>query len=166
MKKYLIVLALFFAVSTASAQLKYGHIDSEEILQSMPEYKQLKATMERKRKEQENKVTAMYVDFQKRQQELQELGQGLMIAVAEEKAIELDSLQKAIEAYQQNAGADLERLQTKLVKPLNDKYLKIVDAVAKENGYTLILDVSTGIVAYGNDNTDITGLVKRKMGIN
>lgn len=166
MKKYIAVLMLFFAVGTATAQVKYGHIDSEEILQAMPEYKQLKATMDRRRREQEAKITAMYTDFQKRQQELQELGEGLMVAVAEEKAIELDSLQKAILAYQQNAGGELESLQGKLLKPLNDKYLKIVSAVAKENGYTLILDASTGIVAYGNDATDVTALVKKKMGIN
>lgn len=165
MRKYIAVLILFFAVGTASAQIKYGHIDSDEILQAMPEYKQLKATMERKRREQENKIAAMYTDYQKREQELQEYGSGLMVAVAEEKAIELDSLQKAIVAYQENAGAELEKLQQKLVKPLNDKYLKIVDIVAKENGYTLILDTSTGIVAYGNEANDITDLVKKKMGI-
>lgn len=166
MRKYIAALLMFFAVSTATAQIKYGHIDSEEILQAMPEYKQLKATMDRKRREQENKITAMYADFQKRQQELQEFGEGLMVAVAEEKAMELDSLQKTIVAYQENANAELESLQQKLVKPLNDKYLKIVSQVAKENGYTLILDTSTGIVAYGNETYDVTDLVKKKMGIN
>lgn len=166
MRKYIAALLMFFAVSTATAQIKYGHIDSEEILQAMPEYKQLKATMDRRRREQENKITAMYADFQKRQQELQEFGEGLMVAVAEEKAMELDSLQKTIVTYQENANAELESLQQKLVKPLNDKYLKIVSQVAKENGYTLILDTSTGIVAYGNETYDVTDLVKKKMGIN
>jgi outer membrane protein len=166
MRKYFAIIVLFFTVSTASAQIKYGHINSDEIMEAMPEFKQLRASLERKQREQENKVRAMYTDLQKRQQELQEYGEGLMLAVAEEKAIELDSLQKAIVAYQEGAGDELDNLRFKLLKPLNDKYLKIVNAVAKENGYTLILDESKGIVAYGNDSYDITALVKKKMGIN
>ena len=166
MRKYFAIIVLFFTVSTASAQIKYGHINSDEIMEAMPEFKQLRASLERKQREQENKIRAMYTDLQKRQQELQEYGEGLMLAVAEEKAIELDSLQRAIVAYQEGAGDELDNLRFKLLKPLNDKYLKIVNAVAKENGYTLILDESKGIVAYGNDSYDITALVKKKMGIN
>jgi len=55
----------------------------------------------------------------------------------------------------------------KLLKPLNDKYLKVVQAVAKENGYTFIFDLATGVVAYYPENSgDVTELVKKKMGIN
>jgi hypothetical protein len=54
-----------------------------------------------------------------------------------------------------------------LIKPINDKYIKIVDIVAKENNYTYIFDIATGSVVYHPENTgDITGLVKNKMGIN
>lgn len=166
MRKYFAIIVLFFTVSTASAQIKYGHINSDEIMEAMPEFKQLRASLDRKQREQENKIRAMYTDLQKRQQDLQEYGEGLMLAVAEEKAIELDSLQRAIVAYQEGTGDELDNLRFKLLKPLNDKYLKIVNAVAKENGYTLILDESKGIVAYGNDSYDITALVKKKMGIN
>ena len=98
--------------------------------------------------------------------ELEQLGPALMEAVGEEKKIELDSLQRAIVAYQEAVGADLERLRDKLIKPLNDKYRKVVDIVAKENGYILIFDQSTGIVVYGDEKTNVTALVKKKMGIN
>lgn len=166
MRKYFALIVLFFTVSTATAQIKYGHINSDEIMEAMPEFKQLRASLERKQREQENKIRAMYTDLQKRQQDLQEYGNGLMLAVAEEKAIELDSLQRAIVAYQEGTGGELESLRNKLVKPLNDKYLKIVNAVAKENGYALILDESKGVIVYGNETYDITALVKKKMGIN
>lgn len=167
MMKYILGLALFFAISThASAQIKYGHINSDEIMQAMPEYKQLTSSLQRKQNEQEAKMRAMYMDFQKRQAELQQLGPALMMAVAEEKEMELAKLQKEIEIYQQSAEPEMERLKDKLLIPLQSKYRKIVDIVAKENGYTLILDEASGIVAYGNENNNITALVKKKMGIN
>ena len=90
-----------------------------------------------------------------------------MEAVREERLKEIDSLQQAISGFEGSAQGEVEKLQMKLMKPLNDKYLKVVQAVAKENGYTYIFDLATGVVAYHPDNTgDVTDLVKKKMGIN
>lgn len=166
MRKFIAATAFFLFLFTVQAQQKYGHIDSQEILDAMPEYKQLKSTLERKRREQQAKLTAMYKDYEKRQKELTELGLGLMEAVREEKMIEMDSLTQATAAYEQRIDADIQALQAKLVKPMNDKYLKLVNAVAKGNGYSYIFDIATGSVAYYPPTTgDITGLVKKKMGI-
>lgn len=166
MKRLITATAFFLFLFTVQAQQKYGHIDAQEILNAMPEYKQLKATLDRKRKEQEAKLTSMYKEYQKRQQELNKFGLGLMEAVREEKMIELDSVAQATAAYEQRIDADIQALQAKLLKPMNDKYLKIVNAVAKENGYTYIFDISTGsVVYYPETSGDITGLVKKKMGI-
>lgn len=132
----------------------------------MPEYKQLKATMERKRKEQEAKLKSMYKEYERRQRELAEFGVGLMEAVYEEKMIELDSLTKATAAYEQGLDGEIQTMQAKRLKPMNDKYLKIVNEVAKENGYSYIFDIATGSVAYYPPTSgDVTGLVKKKMGI-
>lgn len=133
----------------------------------MPEYKQLLATLDRRRAEQEKDLKSMYAQYQKGMEELQQLGPDLMVAVREEKMLELQKLQQDIETLQQTADAQLNQLHVKLLKPLNDKYLKIVNAVAKENGYTYIFDIATGSVVYYPENSgDITDLVKKKMGIN
>ncbi|MCW5908039.1 MAG: OmpH family outer membrane protein [Chitinophagales bacterium] len=166
MKKIITAAAFFILFLTGYSQQKYGHIDSQEILDAMPEYKQMKAALEKKRKEQEAKLKSMYKDYERRQKELTEYAAGLMEAVREEKMIELDSLTKAISAYEDRIDSDMDALQMKLLKPMNDKYLKIVDAVAKENGYTYIFDIATGSLAYYPPNDgNITGLVKKKMGI-
>jgi outer membrane protein len=167
MRNTLLAIAFFVMFfQQAEAQQKYGHIDSQEILNVMPEYKQMMGALERKRKEQENRLTGMYKSFETRQKELQEFAPGLMEAVRDEKMIELDSLGKAIQAYEARIDVDMQNLQAKLLKPMNDKYLKIVDAVAKENGYSYIFDLATGsVVYYPPVNGDITPLVKKKMGI-
>jgi outer membrane protein len=156
----------FFVWSNADAQQRYGHIDSEEILQSMPEYKALQASMDRKQKELEASLKGMYADYEKRSKELQELSVGMMEAVYEERTKELAKLQQDILAYEESAPERLGKLQSNMMKPLNDKYLKIVNAVAKENGYAYIFDIAAGGVVYYPETGDITDLVKRKMGIN
>ena len=133
----------------------------------MPEYKQMKASLQRKQKEQETKLRAMYAEYEKQSKELNEFGAAMMEAVREEQMVELDSLGQAIQAYEAGIEGEMQRLQFKLIKPINDKYIKIVDIVAKENNYTYIFDIATGSVVYHPENTgDITNLVKNKMGIN
>ena len=166
-KAGLLICSFFMLWVNSFAQQKYGHINSQEIQESMPEYKQLLATLDRKRAEQEKSLKNMYAQYQKGMEELQQFGPDLMVAVREEKMLELQKLQQDIETLQQTADAQLDQLHIKLLKPLNDKYLKIVNSVAKENGYTYIFDIATGSVVYYPENSgDITDLVKKKMGIN
>jgi outer membrane protein len=166
-KGWLLIWVVFVTCGTAFSQQKYGHIDSEEILDAMPEYKQLTNTVENKRKAYALQFQRMYEDYERRGKELQEFGPSMMQAIQEERKMEMDSLQQALQAFEGTAQGEIEKLQAKLLKPLNDKYLKIVQAVAKENGYTYIFDLSRGNIAYHPEiEGDITSLVKKKMGIN
>lgn len=160
------VVAFFLFCGTAFSQQKYGHIDSHAIQEAMPEYKQLLAAVEQKRTQLENQLKQMYADYQKKATDLQEMGPALLQAVRDEQMIELQNLQQSIGEFEQTIESQLAEYQMKRLKPLNDKYLKIVNIVAKENGYTYIFDIASGNVVYHPDNTgDITDLVKKKMGI-
>lgn len=161
-------IVLFFVFTgTVSAQQKYGHINSSDILDAMPEYKQLNATVEGKKKQYAYQLQEMYEDYQSKTKEVNDYGVSMMEAVREERLKEIDSLQQAISGFEGTAQGEVQKLQAKLMKPLNDKYLKIVQAVAKENGYSYIFDIANGTVVYYPENTgDITDLVKKKMGIN
>ena len=115
----------------------------------------------------QDQLQKMYEDYQRKSKEVNDYGASMMEAVREERMKEIDSLQKAIAGFEGSAQGEVEKLQMKLMKPLNDKYLKVVQLVAKENGYTYIFDIATGTVAYYPENTgDVTELVKKKMGIN
>jgi outer membrane protein len=91
----------------------------------------------------------------------------MMQAIREERAKELDSLKNSISTYEQTESSRIQQFQDKLLKPLNDKYLKILNVVAKENGYTYIFDLSSGSIVYHPDKVgDVSELVKKKLGIN
>ena len=167
MNKVLVIGLLFFACSSSvSAQQKYGHINSSDILDAMPEFKQLNTTVENKKKQYALQLQRMYGDYERKGKELNDYAMSMMEAVREERMREVDSLQQAIQGFEGAAQGEIEKLQGKLMKPLNDKYLKIVQSVAKENGYTYIFDIATGSVAYHPETGDVTELVKKKMGIN
>ncbi len=163
----LFLLSFFVFVSGAFSQQKYGHINSNDILEAMPEYKQLNATLESKKNQYAAQLQKMYADYQQKSEEVNKYGAAMMDAVREERLKEIESLQQRIATFQETANGDIDKLQVKLMQPLNDKYLKIVQAVAKENSYTYIFDLASGSVVYHPENSgDVTDLVKKKMGIN
>ena len=169
MKKEIIILLSLLLIIRGEiyAQQKYGHINSNEVVQLMPEFKQMSEAVDKRKKDAQLKVQQMYDSYQQKLQELNKLGPSMMEAVRKEKTVELDSLQKGIQSYEQKASAEIQDFQDKLLKPINDKYLKIVGDVAKENNYTYIFDLGTGSVVYHPESAgDISDLVKKKLGIN
>jgi outer membrane protein len=168
MKKAIIitVVSLFVLRGEISAQ-KYGHINSTEVVQSMPEFKQMNVAVEKRKKDAQMRVQLMYNSYQQKAKELNQYGASMMEAVLEERKKELDSLQRGIATFEQTEGTEIQNYQDKLLKPLYDKYHKIVAAVAKENGYSYVFDVATGGVAYYPETAgNITELVKQKLGTN
>ena len=52
-----------------------------------------------------------------------------------------------------------------MFKPLRDKIQTAIDQVAAENGYAFIFDYSTGFVLYADSSTDVSNLVRAKLGM-
>jgi len=169
MKKGIAIILVFLFVCKAGVygQQKWGHINSNDIVKAMPEFKQMTEAVDKRKKDAQLKVQQMYDSYQLKAKELNQYGPSMMQAIREERAKELDSLKNGIQTYEQTESGRIQEFQDKLLKPLNDKYLKILKVVAKENGYTYIFDLSSGSIVYHPDNTgDVSELVKKKLGIN
>ena len=164
MKK--LVLGLFLLAGTSSfAQQKIGHLNSSEILQALPEYKQMTEAIEKKKAEYYKVMEQMYAEYEKKGKEIQEKGDQFTAPILEIKMQEVKDLEKRMSDFEQRAQSDLQNYTQELMKPLNDKYLKGVKEVARENGYAYILDIAAGgVVYYPETGTDVTPLVKAKIG--
>jgi outer membrane protein len=164
MKK--LALALMMIGSTAAfAQQKIGHLNSGLILQALPEYKQMSEAVEKKKGEYTKIMEGMYAEYERKAKEIQEGGDKMTQIILDNKMQEVKDLERRIGEFEQKAQADLENYAQTLMKPLNEKYLKGVKDVARENGYAYILDVAAGGVVYFPDSgTDVTELVKTKIG--
>lgn len=161
----MVVVALSTSV-TAQKDAKIGHINSNDLLSAMPERTavqknleeyagQLKVTLDAMRKEYETKVG----EFQAEQEVMTDI-------IKDNKIKEITDLEKRIGEFQQTAEADLQKKEQALLQPIIDKAKTAIDDVAKENGYTYILDSSVGVVLYSVEGDDILPKVKTKLGIN
>ena len=170
MKKAVVVIAalvLAFVVP-ASAQQKIGHINSVTILQAMPEFKTMQTDLEKQKETYTKALEGMYADYEKKQKELQAKSQDKTVpdAIVETLVQDLQQTQQRIQDFQAKADEDLQKLQQDKLKPINDKYMKAVKEVAAANGYSYVLDIVSGALAYFPEGTnDVTDLVLKKLGI-
>lgn len=169
MKKYIVMLAVAVAglFTNASAQSKVAHINSQALVEAMPEAKVAQTkiqsyadTLDKDFKVMQDDYQAKVLDFQDKQKK------GLLSQnMLEVKADELQATQQRLQAYQQTAQQKIEQKQAELMKPVIDKAKKGIDDVAKEKGYTYVIDTYQGILLVMPTGDDILPLVKTKLGI-
>lgn len=165
MRKLIVALAVLFSIHTASAQQKIGHLNSAEILQAMPEYKQMSDAVDKKKQDYAKIMETMYAEYEKKSKEVQDGGDKMTQAVLDLKVQEIKDLEKRIQDFEQKAQQDLSKYAEELMKPLQEKYMKGVKEIAKEQGYSYILDLAAGgVVYYPESGSDITQAVKTKIG--
>lgn len=158
---------LFIGNGTADAQQKFGYINSQELIASMPESDSVKTKMADLGKELESQFTAMRTEMVNKAQELQSNLGTMSETVRKQKEKDLYDLQNRIEEFNQSAQEELQAKQMELLKPVMEKAQAAVTKVSKEQGLTAVFDLATGALAYYNDAqmVDILPLVKKSLGI-
>jgi outer membrane protein len=170
MKNIVALIFAFFVFSSlvvnAQDKLKIGYINSQELLAAMPESDSAQKKIEKLAKEHESALDEMTVEFNKKYETYNKNMGTYSELVKASKEAELQDLQTRIQTFQQTAQEDLQKQRGDMFKPIQDKALKAVTAVAEENGFTYILDSGTGAVVYESSSAqDILPLVKKKLGL-
>jgi outer membrane protein len=89
------------------------------------------------------------------------------MGVLEKKTIqqELSALEQDIKQYQKNGNTLMGLKKDDLMRPLYNKLNAAIGAIAKENGYTQVFNLTGNQFAYIDNAFDITDLVIKKLGI-
>lgn len=161
----LFVIAILCPISTfAQQKVKFGHIKYGEIIKVMPGIDSVQKIVEDFQADLQATGEEMAKEFQKKQEEYQQLGQkGASAAVLKIKEEELTKMYQRIQDFSQSAEQDMQAKQMELLKPFQDNLLAAVKEVAKENNFTYIFDTST--LTYYAQGEDISSQVKQKLGI-
>lgn len=154
-----------FALGTfafANAQ-KMAHIDLDSLVSMMPETKTAKDIAQAYWKDLEKTVISMDNEFQTKYNDYLTNQATMSELVRKTKEEELQSLQRRIEDFKQQAQADYQKKSAELTEPIMDKAKKGIEAVSKEGGYKYVLDTSTGNVLYADPADDVLAAVKKKL---
>lgn len=164
--KLIAIVAFTLAAMSVSAQVKLGHIETQKLIQAMPEMTSAKKTLETKQAEMEKELTNMQEQFKIKLNDYSQNSKTMSDVIRASKEQELQELQQRIQRFQEIAMDNLETSQKELMQPIMDKALNAIKEVGKENGFAYIYDMSAGVILFAADNTeDVLPLVKKKLGL-
>ncbi len=150
----------------AQKNLKFGHVNSNDLMQIMPGRDSAQAILQQEVTGLEEQLKSMQSEMEKRYNEYMEKQSGWTELIRNTKQRELQDMGTRIQEFQENAQKTLQQREQDLLKPIIDRAKKAISDVASENGYTYILDSGTAAVLYSQDSDDIMPLVKKKLGLN
>tara|TARA_A100000164_G_C21912965_1_gene776642 strand:+ start:136 stop:633 length:498 start_codon:yes stop_codon:yes gene_type:complete len=163
MKKILILtIAALFSINSYS-QGKFGHINTQEIMQLMPETKNITEELQKFQKSLESQIQSMEMELQQNLQEYQDNLATYSDLVKQDKEAELQSIQQRMQTFAQDAQQAINKKEMELLTPLKEKVLKAITDVATEGNYTYIFDKNLSGILYANESENIIDKVKKKL---
>jgi outer membrane protein len=169
MKRFIGVAALLLLVTFTghSQNIKFGHINSDELIQAMPEFDSANVKLENFRKELVNALELMTVELNNKSDAYNKESKNLTDIVKQTKEQELIDLNRRIQEFQTNAQEQLQNKQIELFQPIYTKVDKAIKDVGKENAFVYIFDVAKGSLLYFDEtkSTNIMALAKTKLGL-
>ena len=153
---------------TASASSKIGYADVDYVFSQMPEAKRIETELQSTQNQLKSQIDAKVQEFQKKLADYQANLNTMLDAVRQNTERELTMLQENLQKLQQDAQATIDNKRNQLMEPVYAKVGKAIEDVAKENGYTFILNQQIGgldVILYGDENNDVSDLVLKKLGV-
>jgi len=163
--KGLLVIVLVLMWTVGFSQAKIGHINTADLIEQLPEYKEALQKLETQSENFKKQLDKLIVDYRKLLEEYDLLPADISDLDRKDKEIEINQLKERVQAYQEEAEKQLGLEQEKLIKPILENVQAKIQEVAKEKGFDYILDTSSGVVLYFNESQDISELVKKKLNI-
>jgi outer membrane protein len=147
--------------------MKFAHINSEELIQALPEFDSANVNLENFRKELINALELMSVELNNKSEAYNKEMKNLSEIVKQNKEQELVDMNRRIQEFQNNAQQQLQDKQLELLQPIYTKVDKAIKDVGKENGFMYVFDVAKGSLLYFDEtkSTNILALAKAKLGI-
>lgn len=161
-KKILLIAALILPMFASAQSVKLGVVDTNAILQELPETTEAQNKLQETSKSYNDAYNQIGEEMQRIYDELQKMDENELPAIRDRKVREFQDCQTKMQQFEQNAAQDLQKLQDQLMTPIIAKVRNAIEAVGKENGYTMIYDLNPQLILY-NTADNVTDLVRAKL---
>jgi outer membrane protein len=159
------LVSTLFLGNFAKAQSKLGYINFNALVSQMPEAKTVKSQLDIYSKQFTDELAIMQNEYQTKAQAYQAQSATMTDAVRTSKQAELQDFQKRMQDYNTSAQQKFDEKTNELSKPLIDKARAAITEVAKEKGYTYVLDSGQTNLLVSPDGDDMMAAVKAKLGL-
>ena len=167
------VLFLLIIVSTMSISalaqrgVRIGYIDTEYILQNVPEYQEASAQLESKVQKWKTEIETQLNDIEQKRKDLSDEKALLTKELIEEREEDIAFEEKEILDYQQKRfgpNGDLMIQKKQLIQPIQDQIFAAVQDMAEKRKYDFVFDKSADVVMlYSAERFDFSDEVIRSI---
>lgn len=161
MKKVLI--ALMMLLPMASFAQKFGHVDVNNIMQTLPELSKVNGELEALGKQYQNELQAMQDEIQRKADEYEKTKSTMNATKQQETETMLNDLMQKYQQALQDNQTQFNKAQQEKMAPIQEKIYKAIENVGKAGGCVYIMQ--TGTVPYISDtlSKDVTAEVKAEL---
>lgn len=162
-KKIIIVIAIFgLGIFGATAQTtKFGHVDYVKVLDSIPAKIAADKTIQDFLEEGQKTIAEMQANFEEEYNKYMITQDSLSPIIREMKEKNLMEQQQLVQYKQESLQQDLQILNDRLYKPIEDGLTKAIEIIAKKHKVTYVLE--TNSILYVSGGLDLTKEVKTEL---
>ena len=169
LKKIALVMLLALPMGVFAQNLKFGHINAQEIITVMPEFTKAQNDIQTLEKQLTAELQRTQEEFNNKYQEFQQAiaKDSLPPNIAERRQKELQDMMQRQEQFQQDAQQQMAKAQNDAMAPIYQKLDNAIKAVGAAEGVIYIFDLARTSIPYVNESQSInlTSKVKANLGI-
>ena len=169
LKKIALVMLLALPMGVFAQNLKFGHINAQEIITVMPKFTKAQNDIQTLEKQLTAELQRTQEEFNKKYQEFQQAiaKDSLPPNIAERRQKELQDMMQRQEQFQQDAQQQMAKAQNDAMAPIYQKLDNAIKAVGAAEGVIYIFDLARTSIPYVNESQSInlTSKVKANLGI-
>ena len=160
MKKLIIALLLLFPVAVFAQ--KFGHVDSQALLETLPEISRIRGELETFSKQKENEITTMKNEYDRIVDEYIKNTSTMDEKTRNKKEETIQELTNKIQFATSQAQHDIEAKQMELLEPVYEKIKTAIKNVGTAGQYTYIFETGAALFV-GAGSKDLTNEIKAEI---
>jgi len=168
MKRLLVILAVMLMSATSGMAQKFAYIDSEFILENIPEYADAKKEVDELSVQWQKDIEAKFAEIDQLYKKF--TAEAVLLpddikAKREQEIIQKEKAAKDLQKQRFGTDGDLFKKRQELIKPIQEKIAAALESLATTENYAVIFDKAGSVsMMYTNPRYDISEEVLDKMG--
>jgi outer membrane protein len=168
MKKLLLSLAIVFLGMTVVSAQKFAYVDTQYILENLPEYKSAQQQLDRISIQWQKEIEAKFAEIDKMYTDFQ--AESILLTddmkrKREEEIIDKEKEAKELQKQRFGKGGDLLKKRQDLIKPVQYKIYNAIKEIATAKNYAVVFDKSSDLtMLFTNPKYDISDQVLESLG--
>lgn len=165
MKKLFLVAVMAVGMLSASAQVKIGYINTDALMSMMPEAAKIQADLNDYQTSLQQEAITLQTDADKKRDQFFKDSATFSNSKKEIVREELVKLYTRLQNYDQEAQQRTNDYAQNKIAPVRKRAMDAITTVAKEKGYTYVIDDAQGSLLVMPPGDDLLAAVKTKLGI-